>query len=491
MGRQRDLDPQARAGIEAVEQTLVVRRARAALRERARQAQAAAAHEGQPRILVAGQTHRRIAAGADGVERDRPLRPAPPPASRPPVLGQDGAQRRCEARAHVERRENRMPAVGALHVEGQLLVAGDLERARTVRPVLQPDPPDLDGIRGIDLDLGLGAHPAEAVHDPQRRRRGLRHLVIGARALTRPRAERPDRIAGGEPRIRVSQVEELAAQRERILGPAREVDLAAAVDPAHDPAVSDSLARELERVGAVAEPEALAASRRRSNATRRRRARAPPSLRQQHQRQRERRAPRGDRVAGQHGRHRRRRRGARAARQLRSVPGLVPFDAARDVERDQQRSPGREAADPLRNHPRARRVSDEARGALVEQIAADEREVDQRRDAQAHVIEPHQHAQPVVGEQAEEDLQAPAPEVAGLEQQRVQRRDHAAHRAVLVVPGGIRRKPEEAVDDRRHPESPALHPQRLLADSHQAARREQAAQRRRAALQRARSAGPG
>ena len=48
-------------------------------------------------------------------------------------------------------------------------------------------------------------------------------------------------------------------------------------------------------------------------------------------------------------------------------------------------------------------MAEEAPRRLVGAIAADEREIDQRRDAQAHMIEPDQHAQPVEGEQAEED----------------------------------------------------------------------------------------
>ena len=83
------------------------------------------------------------------------------------------------------------------------------------------------------------------------------------------------------------------------------------------------------------------------------------------------------------------------------------------------------------------------RGRLVERVAADEGEVHERCDARAHVIEPHEHAQPIVREQAEEDLEAPAPEIARIEPQRVQRRDRAAHGAVLVVPGGLRESLKE------------------------------------------------
>ena len=199
--REIDLDPQARAGIEAVEQTLVVRRARAAFRERTRQAQAAAAHEGQARVLVAGQAHARLAAGADGMDT-RPARSARARRAAP-VLGQDRAQRRHEAGAHVEGREKRMPAVGALDVERQLLVAGDLE------PCADAPSDSRSRIRQISTGSEASISTSPSARTPpkaftirSRRRRSLRDLVVGAHALARPRAERPDRAQ--RPRLRGS-----------------------------------------------------------------------------------------------------------------------------------------------------------------------------------------------------------------------------------------------------------------------------------------------
>ena len=46
-------------------------------------------------------------------------------------------------------------------------------------------------------------------------------------------------------------------------------------------------------------------------------------------------------------------------------------------------------------------VADEARRRLVGAVAAEKRQIDEARDAQAHVVEPDEHAQPVIGEQAE------------------------------------------------------------------------------------------
>ena len=58
-----------------------------------------------------------------------------------------------------------------------------------------------------------------------------------------------------------------------------------------------------------------------------------------------------------------------------------------------------------------------ARRPLVGDVAADEGQVDQGRDAQAHMIEPDQDTKPVVGKQAEEQLQAPGAELVRRERQ--------------------------------------------------------------------------
>ena len=59
--------------------------------------------------------------------------------------------------------------------------------------------------------------------------RGLRDGVVRAHAPERLRRERPEALAASQPRVEIAQIEELPAQRERIVGPAREIDLAAAV----------------------------------------------------------------------------------------------------------------------------------------------------------------------------------------------------------------------------------------------------------------------
>ena len=60
---------------------------------------------------------------------------------------------------------------------------------------------------------------------------------------------------------------------------------------------------------------------------------------------------------------------------------------------------------------RVRRVvPDEPRRRLVGAVAAEERQVDEARDPEPHVVEPDQDAQPVVGEQPEEQDEAEPPE---------------------------------------------------------------------------------
>ena len=63
---------------------------------------------------------------------------------------------------------------------------------------------------------------------------------------------------------------------------------------------------------------------------------------------------------------------------------------------------------------RAPAVAEEARRRFVGAIAAEEGQIDQRRDAQPHVVEPDEDAQPVVGEQAEKNRQAELAEVVRL-----------------------------------------------------------------------------
>ncbi len=140
-----------------------------------------------------------------------------------------------------------------------------------------------------------------------------------------------------------------------------------------------------------------------------------------------------------------------------AVPGLVPFRPARNVEGNEQGRPGAETPQSLGNGARARLGAQEARRAFIRHVAADEGQVDQRRDAQAHVIEIDQHPQPVIGEQRGEDRQAPVAELRRRQAGVHIGRDAGADQAVLIIPCRIGRDLEEGVDDRRHPQAPAQH----------------------------------
>ncbi len=173
---------------------------------------------------------------------------------------------------------------------------------------------------------------------------------------------------------------------------------------------------------------------------------------------------RGDRVGAQQVLHRRQQRPGLAVHRLGTGPDLIPLAAARDVERHQQRRPGGKAAQAFRDHLPARPVTEPARQVGINRVDADEGEIDQRRHPQAHVIEPDQHPQPVVGHQPQEQLQAPGAVVAGRLHELLHGSQRRAHGAVLVVPGRVRRQAQEGRDDRRHPQAPAQHPHRLGAD---------------------------
>ena len=99
------------------------------------------------------------------------------------------------------------------------------------------------------------------------------------------------------------------------------------------------------------------------------------------------------------------------------------------------------------------------------------------------MVEPDQHPEPVVGEQSQEDLEAPGAEVLRRQGPALQRRDAGAHRAVLIVPSGVRGHAQERVDDRRHPQAPAQDADRLLDQADHALGAEQHADRAGAALQ--------
>ena len=175
--------------------------------------------------------------------------------------------------------------------------------------------------------------------------------------------------------------------------------------------------------------------------------------------------------------------GAAARERLRSRPGLVPVLTTRDVERNEQRRPGAEAADAVRNGAGASVVADEPRSRLVGAVAAEKGQVDQGRDPEPHMVEPDEDAKPVVGEQAEKEGQTELPEVAGALGRVGCDGDARPDRAVLIVPGRVRRLAQERVDDRRHPQAPAQNAHALLDQALDPARAEQRLDRPQASLQ--------
>ncbi len=165
------------------------------------------------------------------------------------------------------------------------------------------------------------------------------------------------------------------------------------------------------------------------------------------------------------------------------LPDEIPLAAARDIERQQQRGPGAEAANAFGDDRRGRGMAQPARQARFEPVHANERQVDQGGDPQTHVIEPDQDPQPAVGHQAQKGLQAPFP-IGGLIQAQALHGGQArAQRAVLVVPGWRRRHLEEGLNDGRHPQTPALHPHRLGHHTGQPVAGEQMAQRLETAIE--------
>ena len=78
-----------------------------------------------------------------------------------------------------------------------------------------------------------------------------------------------------------------------------------------------------------------------------------------------------------------------------------------------------------------------ARGPAIQRIAADEGEIDQGRHAQAHVVDPDQHAQPVIGKQARKGQKTPQAEILLWQGDLRAGREERADRAILIVPGRI------------------------------------------------------
>ena len=168
---------------------------------------------------------------------------------------------------------------------------------------------------------------------------------------------------------------------------------------------------------------------------------------------------------------------------LRFLPDEIPFRPARNVERQQQWSPGGKTADAFGNHRRGGGVAQPARQTGFQPVHTDEGQIDQSGDPQAHVIEPDQDAQPAIGHQPQKGFQTPAPKRGIVQAQALYRGEARAQRAVLVVPGGIGGHLEKGLDDGRHPQPPALHPHSLSHHAGQPVTGEQMAQRFEVALE--------
>ncbi|KAF5030941.1 hypothetical protein DSECCO2_632930 [anaerobic digester metagenome] len=147
-----------------------------------------------------------------------------------------------------------------------------------------------------------------------------------------------------------------------------------------------------------------------------------------------------------------------------AVPDMGPVRAHGQEEGDEQRGPRCEAAQGLGDAARAAGVPLEARHEFVQGVAADKGQVDQGGHAQAHVVEPDEDAHPIVGQEVQEGLDAPAPEGLGREDDALPDGGHGAEGAVLVVPGRVRGDAQQGVDDRRHPQAPAQDAHGLLGD---------------------------
>ena len=99
------------------------------------------------------------------------------------------------------------------------------------------------------------------------------------------------------------------------------------------------------------------------------------------------------------------------------------------------------------------------------------------------MIEPDQHAQPIVGEKPGEDFEAPGAEGVGRQAEAHGGGDAGADRAILIVPGRIARGLQERVDDRGHPQAPAQHLNGVFDEAGDAFAADHAAHRRHVALQ--------
>ena len=168
---------------------------------------------------------------------------------------------------------------------------------------------------------------------------------------------------------------------------------------------------------------------------------------------------------------------------LRACPGLVPFRSARNIKGNQQGRPGAKAANAIGNGARAPVMAHETRGGFIRAIATEKRQIDEGCDPQAHMIEPNRNPQPVIRKQSEKHRQTELPEVGGALSDVGPDSDCGPNRAILVVPGRVRRLTQERIDDRGHPQSPAQHPHRLFDQNFNSAGADEVLNRPQAPLQ--------
>jgi hypothetical protein len=381
----------------------------------------------------------------------------------------------------MERREGGRALDGVARRHREFLEARELEPPRPACELQDLELPNLDRIALRHLDPGPhseSARPARQAGGPGSEPGRFRKRGVERAGKSLETDRRGLRI------VEIAQPEKLAASAERIVGATSEVELVFPVQRARDAREAAPVGGELDRVAAVAQkPWPLGCPAHARLAVRA--GVADPAGADDlvvEDGEDERAQPGGEGVAHEGRTDRREERPGRGADLLGTAPDPVPFATAREIEGDQKRQPGGEPADPLGDAAGARGVAQEARGLLVDHVAAHEGEVDEGRHAQPHVVEPDEHPEPIVGQEAQEELEAPGAEFAGFEPERLNGGDDRPHEAVLVVPGGIGREAEEGVDDRGHPEAPAQHPDRLLDERQEPARGEELLERPQATL---------
>ena len=156
----------------------------------------------------------------------------------------------------MQRVVGRRAAVGIERGDRQLLIAGQLDRARPVGLVGEPQPPCLLRLVRRHLDQGLGQDAVAVVGQPQRGWARLFDGEAGPGVAERLPAQRPARARRLLRPAELAQVEELAAELQRVDRAAGQVELGRLVPVAQGAAEAAAIGARLQRVGAVAEPEA-------------------------------------------------------------------------------------------------------------------------------------------------------------------------------------------------------------------------------------------